>query len=230
MATITKQDGRLVKLIFIACTDANCANEKGQNDTYSVMFNPNTIALKLAIDRTINQAQGQTAAQMPFNTIKPQDYVFEFVVDGTGANGQPRKEVPQEIEKFLQVVYNYQGSEHQPNYIKILYGAVLLKCVLKTVDITYNLFNPNGKPLRAKVNASFISCVDQEMQEMINSPTSPDITHMRKMKRSDKLVGLSNMMYKKNTLYVEVARANGFDNFRNLPEGTEIYFPPISKT
>ena len=65
---------------------------------------------------------------------------------------------------------------------------------------------------------------------MINNKSSPDLTHVRKMKRSDKLIGISNKLYKKNIYYLEVARANNLDTFRNLPDGTEVFFPPVAKT
>jgi hypothetical protein len=134
------------------------------------------------------------------------------------------------MAKQKKVIYLLKGDEHKPNYLKILYGSILLKCVLKTVDITYNLFSPNAKPLRAKVNAAFTSCIDQDLSEMINNKNSPDLTHARKLKRTDKLISMANGLYKKNNFYLEVARANGFDTFRNLPEGTAVFFPPVSKT
>lgn len=229
MASLIQQEGRLTKLVFIPCKDASCSEEETSIERYSVMFNPHTIAVKLQVDRDTAQADGETSAPMTFKRIKPQDYSFEFIIDGTGANGETKREVPEEVEKFLKVIYSYQGDNHQPNYVKILYGSVLLKCVLKTVDITYNLFSPNAKPLRAKVNATFISCLDQDLSEMINNKNSPDLTHRRKLKRSDKLISIANSIYKKNTFFVEVARANNFNTFRNLPEGTDIYFPPLSK-
>lgn len=229
MALSLQQDGQLTKLIFIPCKDASCKEEDTAVGSYTVMFNPNTIAVKLQVDRDGTQADGETSAPMIFKRIKPQNYSFEFIIDGTGSDGKVKKEVPQDVEKFLKVIYNYQGTAHQPNYLKILYGSVLLKCVLKTVDITYNLFTPNAKPLRAKINATFTSCLDQELSEMINNKNSPDMTHVRKLKRSDKLAGMANTIYKNNLFFLEVARANNFDTFRSLPEGTEIYFPPIAK-
>lgn len=230
MASLLEQNGKLTKLVFIPCKDASCKEEDTAVGRYTVMFNPNNIVVKLQVDRDTTQADGETSAPMLFKKIKPQDYQFEFVIDGTGANGEPKKNVPEEVEKFLKVIYNYKSDEHKPNYLKVLYGSVLLKCVLKSVDITYNLFTPDAKPLRAKVNASFTSCLDQDLSEMINNKNSPDMTHSRKLKRSDKLVSISNSLYKKNTYYLEVSRANDFDTFRNLPEGTEIFFPPVSKT
>lgn len=230
MTGLLAQEGKLTKLVFIACKDASCKEEDKAIERYSVMFNPNSIAVKLQVDRDEKQADGETSAPMKFKRIKPQDYSFEFVIDGTGANGETKKDVPKEVEKFLKVIYLLKDDEHKPNYLKILYGAVLLKCVLKSVDITYNLFSPNAKPLRAKVNASFTSCLDQDLSEMINNKSSPDLTHSRKMKSSDKLISMANTLYKKNNYYLEVARANSLNTFRNLPEGTEIIFPPIAKT
>lgn len=223
------QAGQLTKLVFIPCKDASCAEEDTAIGRYTVMYNPNNIAVKLQIEREGTQADGETSAPMRFKRIKPQDYSFEFIIDGTGANAEPKKDVPEEVTNFLNVVYTLKGDIHQPNYLKILYGSVLLKCVLKSVDVTYNLFSANAKPLRAKVNASFMSCVDQDLSEMINNKSSPDMTHIRTLKRSDRLISLANKIYKKNNFYLEVAKANGLDSFRSLKEGTQIYFPPINK-
>lgn len=229
MPEAIKQEGKLIKLKFIAYSDISFAEDK-KGDEYEVMFNPNNIAVKLAVERDGNQADGSSSAEMRFKRIKPQDYAFEFIIDGTGSNGEVKKEVPAEVEKFLKLIYFMEGEIHHPNYIKILYGAVLLKCVLKSVDITYTLFSPNAKPLRAKVNATFTSCVDQALSEMINNKSSPDLTHLRKIKRGEKLISMANRIYKKNTWYLEVARANQLDSFRNLAEGTSVFFPPIAKT
>ncbi len=229
MPGLIQQDGALKKLVFIPCTDAACTDEVSA-EKYEVMYNPNNISVKLQVDRDETQADGATSSTMNFKRIKPQDYSFEFIIDGTGANGEAKKDVPDEVSKFLTTVYFLKGDEHQPRFLKILYGSVLLKCVLKSVDITYNLFSPNAKPLRAKINAGFTSCLDQDLSEMINNKSSPDLTHLRKLKRSDKLIGISNALYKNNIYYLQVARANNFDTFRNLPEGTEVFFPPVSKT
>jgi len=111
----------------------------------------------------------------------------------------------------------------------IKYGAVLLKCVLKSVNITYNLFTPAGKPIRAKVDCTFASAIDQELSEMINSKCSPDLTHKRVVKQSQNIIGMANNIYKSNDYYLDVARINDLNNFRKVDTGTELLFPPLSK-
>ncbi len=230
MPDLFTEDGKLTKLKFMAYKDLNFKEKNTDAGEYEVMFNPANISVKLQVDREESQGAGSTSSEMKFKMIKPQDYQFEFIIDGTGAVSQEVKQVPEEAEKFLKVVYSYDGAEHKPNYVMVLYGAVLLKAVMKSVDINYNLFKPNGTPLRAKVTIVLISCIDQSLSEMINNKNSPDLTHKRVLKGKERLISISNKIYKSNNYYVEVARANKIKNFRNLAAGTELYFPPIAKT
>ena len=220
--------GKLTKLSFKAYSDSAFTTEDTDSGEYTVMFNPNSLSLKLSIDRSDKQAPGSTSSEQNFVKLKPQDYVIEFVIDGTGATGEDVIDVATNVISFLNVVYNYKSDQHRPNYVMITYGAVLLKCVLKDVNITYNLFNPDGTPLRAKVNCTFSSAMDQELSEMMNSKNSPDMTHKRVLKQDEPLIAVANSIYKNNNYYLDVAAKNNLNNFRKLKKGTEIYFPPLS--
>ena len=229
MADLFTQDGKLTKLKFIAYKDAKFTQKNMDAGEYEVMFNPGGISVKLQVDREESQGAGSTSSEMKFKMIKPQDYQFEFIIDGTGAATREVKQVPEEAEKFLKVVYSYDGTEHKPNYVMVLYGAVLLKAVMKSVDVNYTLFKPSGTPLRAKVTIVLISCIDQSLSEMINNKNSPDLTHKRVIKGKERLISAANKIYKANNYYVEVARKNKINNFRNVEPGTPLYFPPIAK-
>jgi hypothetical protein len=221
--------GKLTKLSFKAFKDSAFTEEDKDAGEYTVMFNPNTLSLKLQVERNESQAPGTTSSEMNFVRISPQNYTIEFVIDGTGATGADVIDVAEDVVKFLNVVYHYKSEEHRPDYVMIKYGAVLLKSVLKDVNILYNLFAPNGKPLRAKVNCTFASALNQELSEMINSKSSPDLTHRRVIKQNETLISVANKIYKSNDYYLDVAEKNGLNNFRKISPGTEIYFPPLSK-
>ena len=51
MPGLIQQDGTLTKLVFIPCKDASCREEDTSIGRYTVMFNPNNIAVKLQVDR-----------------------------------------------------------------------------------------------------------------------------------------------------------------------------------
>ena len=67
------------------------------------------------------------------------------------------------------------------------------------------------------------------LSEMINNKNSPDLTHKRVIKGKERLISAANKIYKANNYYVEVARKNKINNFRNVEPGTPLYFPPIAK-
>ncbi len=91
MPSLIHQEGQLTKLTFIPCIDASCSQENTKVPRYTVMFNPNNIAVKLQVDRDATQANGETSAPLTFKNIKPHDFSFEFIIDGTGSNGEAKK-------------------------------------------------------------------------------------------------------------------------------------------
>ena len=58
------------------------------------------------------------------------------------------------IKAFKQLVYQYNGTIHSPNYLQVVWGGLAFKCRLTSLNIDYTLFDSNGAPLRAKLTPS----------------------------------------------------------------------------
>jgi len=215
-------------LEFIACKKPDFSDTGGK--TYIAQFNPSSLALALAIDLDTAQAIGNGYTEAGFKNVKPQDVTLEFTMDGTGAGEDLTAEnVPDEVNAFLDVVYDYEGSGHQPHYVKVLYGNVVLKGVATAISITYTLFSAEGLPLRAKISITISSSMAAELGEIHQDKSSPDLTHVIALKQSDRLISLAYPIYNNNGYYSDVANVNGFNNFRRQPVGTQIFFPPLAK-
>lgn len=221
---------KLEKLTFTGYEDETFKNKTGE---FQVMFNPNALNLRFQVDRTETQEQGQTHPKLNFNGMKPIEFSLEFILDGTGINGDMLsktdldKKISARVNEYLEVVYGYNGRVHQNQYVRIKYGAVLLECILVSTDINYTLFDRSGQPLRAKINASFKTVKSRELSEIIANKQSPDLTHVRELKQSDKFTLMANAIYEENFLFTRVARANQLNSFRNVPTGTRLIFPPL---
>jgi nucleoid-associated protein YgaU len=151
-----------------------------------------------------------------------------FFIDGTGASGV-KADVQEKIQQF-QTVTGYNGNIHRPNYLKVVWGTLQVKrCVLKTASIAYKLFKPDGIPLRAVITAAFADNSDDQTRVALAQDSSPDLTHVRLVKAGDTLPALCYGIYGDPSYYLEVARANGIDDFRRLTPGTRIVFPPVEK-
>ena len=219
-------DGELKKLKIEAFKDLEY-NDKA--DEFEVMFNPATYSQKYEVEYQDSQGQGSSGSTQKFGKIKPQEYTFDFFFDGTGASGV-ELDVADEIERFLVVCGKEDGEIHRPFYLKITWGNLISKCILKSADITYNLFKPDGYPLRAKVSAVFAENIDDVLRTADEGKSSPDLSHYRLIKDTENLQLMCFKIYGDPKYYIDVAEANGLTNFRKLDAGIIIQFPPLKTT
>lgn len=221
--------GKISKLKFLTYADeefkAPALNE------FVVQFNPKTLSADYSI--TFEEVQGKSNT-IKFVKAKPTDISVEFTLDGTGidvTDGKEKTNVQKRIEDFLAMCKETDSSTHEPPYIMISYGTLIYKTRFKSCNITYTLFKSDGTPLRAVLKATFLNIKNNITDESERSLNSPDVTHRRDIAVHQSLVEISNQIYKRNDLYIQVAAANNLDSFRKraLQENETIYFPPIKK-
>lgn len=216
----------LEKMLIKAYEQADFSGEAF--DEFEAYINPHELTIAYEMEFDSAQGSGTTGSRMEFKKVKPGDMSLTFFIDGTGANGD-LIDVQQRVEKF-QTVTGYNGNIHRPNYLKVVWGTLQVKrCVLKSASIAYKLFKPDGVPLRAVVTANFTDSSDDETRVALAQDESPDLTHQRVVKAGDTLTNMCYQIYRNTSYYLDVARANDLDDFRNLKPGTTIYFPPLEK-
>ena len=195
---------------------------------FRAYVNPSEITLGYEIEYDAASGAGSTGSRMDFKKIKPGDLSLSFFIDGTGANGR-KVDVQAEIRKFQDATL-YDGDIHRTKYLKLAWGKLQIKrCVLKSASIVYKLFDSHGVPLRAVISATFTDNSDDATRVAMQQDKSADLTYVRLVKAGDALPSLCQAVYGEPRLYLEVARVNGLDNFRALPAGMQLRFPPLAK-
>ena len=218
--------GTLEKLLIRAYESPRYAGQPVSE--FTAFVNPNEITLSYEMEYDSAQGSGTNNSRMNFKKIKPGDMSLTFFIDGTGASGRTA-DVQQQVELF-RTVTGYNGNIHRPNYLKVVWGTLQVKrCILKSASIAYKLFQPDGVPLRAVITASFTDNSDDQTRVAMSQDQSPDLTHVRMVKAGDTLPALCREIYNDPSCYLEVARANRIDDFRNLTPGVRIIFPPLEK-
>ena len=227
-----KQDramnGKLEKMKIEAYKNADYDFSDSPAATFIVMFNPNTYSQKYQVEYKDRQGQGDTGSPQIFGKVKPQEYTFEFLFDGTGTV-MDKIDVNQTIQEFLEVTGKHDGDIHRPLYLKLSWGALLSRCVLKEAEITYTLFKPDGFPLRAKVKATFSENVEDTLRVSEERKNSPDLTHVYTVNKGEHLSLLSQRFYGKPSYYLQIAAFNDLKHYRDLQPGQVILFPPIKE-
>lgn len=217
--------GELKKLKIEAYRDISY-KEGDKQDEFSVLFNPASYTSKYEVEYGQGQGQGTSGTAQRFGRIKPREYSFELVFDGTGTAAEPR-EVATDIERFLTLTGKLNGEIHRPLYLKLSWGPLIARCVLKTADIQYSLFKPNGFPLRAKVTAVFSEAIDDTLRAAEDGLASPDMTHERVVRQGDTLPLMVHRIYGSAAYTVDVARFNGLRHLRDLRPGQVLRLPPL---
>ncbi len=227
--------------LYIEAYDDAAYERRSPGLKYSALINPETYQWNYRIQYTDDQAPGAIAERKNFVCIEPKQITFDLIFDGTGVVrsgalmdmatgvGAPEpKSVEEQIAEFRSK-FTYNSATHQPFYLKIHWGTLLFKGVLRQIDIQYKLFNSKGRPIRATAKCTFSESLDAQLQEAIRNNQSPDITHERLFRETDRIDLMSHDIYGGTQYYTDVAAHNGLDSFRQVRTGTTLYFPPLEK-
>jgi hypothetical protein len=194
-------------------------------------INPASFSLSLGVCFNDVDAAGGTGEAKTFNRSFGATLTTEFIFDGTGAvPGAGDQDVAAQISDFRRALLDTNSETHSPNYVKLSWGKTLFKGRLKSLDIEYTLFNPDGSPLRARAKASFVGFQEKREARLAQNLNSPDLTHAVTVRPGDTLPLLCSRIYGDSIYYTKVAEANGLTGFRDLTPGTVLAFPPLSGT
>jgi hypothetical protein len=218
--------GKLTKLVIEAYSDKTY---KSRVSSYTLQINPDSYKRSHSTSYSKDQTQEKAAQTTKFSAIAPQTVSFEFYLDYSGVLEPPAglPDLVQAIRKFKLCAYNYNGTIHSPNYLRLCWTDLQFKCRLTSLDIEYTLFKPNGTPLRAKLSVSFEEYIREEEGTQQGRPESPDLSHIRTVRAGDTLPLLCYEIYGASRHYIEVARYNGLSQFRQLAVGSVLHFPPL---
>lgn len=225
--------GALEKLTIEAYRNNDFSGLIGE---FSVCINPEKYKRTYEICYNNVQPQGASSGSPEYNRTKSDQLDFELIFDATGVvpdsvpgrNPSSADGIAGQIDEFLNLVFDYNGKTHSPNYLQLLWGKLLFECRLTKLTLDYTLFKPDGTPLRARAMSSFTEYTNKVELAKEENSSSPDMSHLRVVTAGDTLPLMCYEIYGTSTYYPQVAAANGLVGFRDLEPGRQIVFPPVA--
>jgi hypothetical protein len=217
---------------------------------FYILINPTGYSFTRKNQLNPDSAIGTSDSNLKYDKTLPSELKLEFLFDGTGVaqtnSGNKlvnkiaekigvkkdifrKKAVTEQLKNFYSATGDYNGSIHKPYNVELTWGEFQYQGMLSEFTIDYKLFDSDGKPLRAIGKATFNGSVSNELGALKAKKNSPDLTHKRTVQDGDTLPLMTERIYGDSKYYLEVAKANGLINFRQLKPGSELYFPPIEK-
>jgi hypothetical protein len=226
-------DGKLGKLTIIFYPVSKLP---GVGIPYTPMYNPTSFS----VSHTVNYdpSKKPTASDMTkkFLSSNPRSVTMELFFDGTGASPSASKglgvnsgiqDVDVQIQAFLKLAYQISGTIHKPSYMMLVWGTFVMTGVLKSANVNYTMFAPDGRPLRAKMSITVEEHIDTTLLIKLLKLSSPDLSKSIVVKEGDTLPLLCHQEYNDASLYIKVAEVNKLKNYRKLKAGMELLFPPV---
>jgi nucleoid-associated protein YgaU len=142
--------------------------------------------------------------------------------------GDDSTDVTDQTDLIYQLV-KIQPKMHAPPRIQFTWSSALqFKAIVESVQRKFNLFNPQGYPLRATLSVVFreYKTLDEQVQQL--KLESSDHTKRRVVQRGDTFSRIAAEEYGDPALWRPIADANpSITSPRRLPAGMVLVIPPI---
>jgi nucleoid-associated protein YgaU len=220
---------KLVKLKIEAYEDPECnVTKKGEIDA---MINPASYQRTYNPKYELQGELGSPDATLTFTGIGENDLNLSFVVDGTGIVPLPSgfSNADDYIDKFMDLVYGFQGDIHRPYYLLVTWGKLTFTGICANATVKYSLFTPDGKALRATIDVTLTESKDYKTKAKEAKKKSSDLTHERKAQAGDNLPLMTYRIYRDPSYYLQVARLNGLTSCWAIKPGDKLKFPSVKK-
>jgi nucleoid-associated protein YgaU len=192
------------------------------------MLNPAEIKHQRSIAYNKESRFGSLARTPRFNTMDNDTLTLAIVLDGTGAVpwlGPSAPKVLDQVRKLEHAIYRYDRNDGEPPVVRIVWGSVFFGGRLQSMSTRFTLFEPSGEPLRAMIDLSFIGSMDLKEVKAILEAAARTQDKQIEVREGDTLLQLCAETYGDYVRYLEIARLNGLQSFRNVLPGTKLRLP-----
>lgn len=198
----------------------------------SFHFNPTTISFSKSAEFRREPVQGATGdPPAQFRGTQATQLRLQILLDAV--EKQPFGSVLPEVERLMRWTSpRVDPSTHAPSpaELQFTWGALTINGAhtftghLQQVEVTYELFARDGRPIRAQVNLTLESTSRPPAR---TNPSSGGERSRRShlLRRGEALHSVAYEAYGDASRWRDIARANGIDNPLRVPPGRELLLP-----
>jgi hypothetical protein len=207
-------------------------------DTIQVLFNPTEYTITKGNNWTFDPIKGNSLPKGKFGGGKPREMQVNLLLDQTLPNGKLSvKDITDKLFKMMEVRGSggAGGGDAVPPLVSFMWGEMIpFKAACTSLTVAYQLFEPNGTPIRADVKlaltqAETASSASSGSKNKKQNPTTRSAGGLgvHVVKDGDTLQSVAHVTYGDPGRWRLIAEANGVDNPLHLRRGTALNLPRI---
>ena len=190
-----------------------------------VMFNPEEYSLNRDNNFASQAIPGLSSPLIQFAHGNLRTLDMELLFD----TYEKLSDVRVETEKFIHLM-EIDPELHAPPILVVAWASLQFRCVLTKASQKFLMFLNDGRPVRAKISASFTEFIDPEHEALQIKRQTADWTKSYTVLQGDTLPAIANKFYSDPTLWRPLAVCNGIDNPRVLYAGQQLTVPALPYT
>jgi hypothetical protein len=207
-------------------------------ETIQVLFNPTEYTITKTNTWNFKQVKGKSLPPAEFGGGNPRELALTLLLDASLLEGsQTVKSVTDSLFKMMEVADGQPaaGTRASPPKVTFRWGAVdTFKAVCTSLTIAYQLFKPNGEPIRADVKLQLKQAeqASTASSSSANQPQNPTTRAMvgqevHTVQDGDTLPSIAYQAYGDATVWRAIADVNGIENPMHLRRGRPLSLPKL---
>jgi Contractile injection system tube protein/LysM domain len=207
-------------------------------ETIKVLFNPTEYTITKTNTWNFKEVQGASLPPPEFGGGNPRELSVSLLLDASLLEGsQSVKSVTDALFKMMEVSDGQPaaGTRSSPPKVTFRWGAVdTFKAVCTSLTVAYQLFRPNGDPIRADVKlqlkqAAPASTASSSSANQGQNPTTRAMAGhgVHTVQDGDSLPSIAYRAYGDATRWRAIAEANDVDDPLRLRRGTPLMLPRL---
>ena len=187
-----------------------------------VMFNPEEYSLNRDNNFASQPIPGLGSPLIQFAHGNLRTLEMELLFD----TYEKLSDVRLETQKFIQLM-EIDPALHAPPILIVAWASLQFRCVLTRANQKFLLFLDDGRPVRARITASFTEFIDPAHEAMQVKRETADFTKQHTVLQGETISAIAFKYYADPTLWRPIARLNRLDDPRALRAGQPLAIPSV---
>jgi LysM repeat protein len=187
-----------------------------------VMFNPEEYSLNRDNNFASQAIPGLSSPLIQFAHGNLRTLDMELLFD----TYEKLSDVRFKTEKFVHLM-EIDPALHAPPILIVAWASLQFRCVLTKASQKFLLFLDDGRPVRARISASFTEFIDPEHEALQVKRETADFTKQHTVLQGETIANIAFKYYDNPTLWRPIARLNRLDNPRELIAGQALAVPSL---
>jgi len=199
----------------------------------AVMFNPEDYSLSRENNFAQVAVPGLSAPIIQFSHGNQQSLEMELFFDTYEGHREGSRQIAtagEDVRKHVRRItdlMNIQPATHAPPILLLTWGSLAFTCVLTRATQKFIMFQPDGTPVRARVQASFSQYNNAELEAKDIKRETADYSKFHVVRPGEKLAAIAAAAYGDARLWRAIALRNNVADPRALEAGRRLAIPRL---